>query len=126
MSDESLTTAIEEGWRRRDPQIEAMDNGDFFVWLSNENLDKMNADVILLAAEDQNGTVDPKVSGNAVFRTLPAVQTGHVVYFGGAPVIMSNSDRGAFSSAFSIGGPLRIPYVLDKLVPMLETALVGS
>lgn len=105
------------------PKIAALDNGDFFVFLSNEQLGLMDADVILLAAEDQNGKVDPSATGNPVYKGLSAVRDGHAVYFGGAPVIMSNSGRGAFSSAFSIGGPLGIPYALSKLVPMLKPAV---
>lgn len=110
---------------KANPSIAAMDDGNFFVQLSDENVDRMNADLILLAAEDQSGAVDAKVTGHPVFKAVPAVRAGHVVYFGGAPVIMSNTERGAFSSAFSIGGPLGIPYVLEKLVPMLERGLAG-
>ncbi|WP_020385121.1 iron-siderophore ABC transporter substrate-binding protein [Kribbella catacumbae] len=106
-------------------QIDALDNGDFYVKLSPEQLEKMNGDLILLAAEDQNGKVAPGVAGSAVFQNLATVKAGHVAYFGGAPVINSNSDRGAFSSAFSIGGPLGIEYVLTKIVPLLKTALQG-
>lgn len=106
-------------------QIDALDNGDFYVKLSPEQLEKMNGDLILLAAENQNGKIDPGVTGSAVFQNLATVKAGHVAYFGGALVINSNSDRGAFSSAFSIGGPLGIKYVLTKIVPLLKTALQG-
>jgi iron complex transport system substrate-binding protein len=110
---------------KTNPQIDALDNGDFYVKLSPEQLEKMNADLIFLAAEDQAGKVDPGVTKNAVFNNLATVKAGHVAYFGGAPVINSNSERGQFSSAFSIGGPLGIRYVVSKIAPLLKPALQG-
>lgn len=70
--------------------------------------------------------VDPGVIKNAVFNNLATVKAKHVAYFGGAPVINSNSDRGQFSSAFSIGGPLGIKYVISKIGPLLKPALAGT
>ncbi|TWD81431.1 iron complex transport system substrate-binding protein [Kribbella amoyensis] len=108
------------------PRIAAMDNGDFYVKLPDEDIGKLDADLIFLAAADQNGKIDPGVTGNKLFAALPAVKAGHVAYFGGAPVINSNSDSGQFSSAFSIGGPLGIKYALTKLVPQLKDALTQN
>ena len=108
------------------PKIAALENGDFYVKLSNEQLELINADLIFVAAQDQSGKVDPSLTGNAVFNALATVKAKHVAYFGGAPVINSNSELGQFASAFSIGGPLGIKYVLSKVVPMLKAVLQGS
>ncbi|WP_020672152.1 iron-siderophore ABC transporter substrate-binding protein [Amycolatopsis nigrescens] len=111
---------------RTNPKIDALDDGSFYVRLPDEQLDKLNADLILLAAQDQTGAVDPSVTANPLFATLPAVQARHVVYFGGAGVINSGTESAEFSSAFSIGGPLGIKYVLDKLVPKLQAGITGA
>ncbi|MGC4938847.1 iron-siderophore ABC transporter substrate-binding protein [Kribbella sp. DT2] len=111
---------------KTNPQIDALDNGDFYVKISQEQLEKLNADLIFLAAEDQNGKVDPKVTGNPVYNNLATVKAGHVAYFGGAPVITSNTELGQFASAFSIGGPLGIKYITGKIAPLLNKGLPAS
>jgi len=105
--------------------ISRLDNGSFYVALSNEKLSLMNADIIFLAAEDKNGKVDKGISGNPVFQSLATVRAGHVAYWPGAPTINTNTPGGAFSSALSIGGPLGIPYAVPRLVPMLKKGLRG-
>ncbi|WP_432936025.1 hypothetical protein ACQPXM_22120 [Kribbella sp. CA-253562] len=66
------------------------------------------------------------MTGNAVFNNLATVKAGHVAYFGGAPVINSNTASGQFSSAFSIGGPLGIKYITGKIGPLLTESLAAS
>jgi iron complex transport system substrate-binding protein len=111
---------------KSNPQIDAMDNGDFYVKISPELTGKLNADVIFLAALDGAGKLDPAVTKDKLFNALPAVKSGHVAYWGGAPVINTATPSGEFSSAMSIGGPLGIKYALPKLVPMLKDALTGK
>ena len=111
---------------RTNPQIDAMENGDFYVKISPELTPKLNADVIFMAALDGSGKLDPAVVKDKVWNALPAVKAGHVAYWGGAPVINTATPSGEFSSAMSIGGPLGIKYALPKLVPMLKNALTGK
>ncbi|WP_344418103.1 iron-siderophore ABC transporter substrate-binding protein [Amycolatopsis minnesotensis] len=111
---------------KTNPAIDALDNGSFYVTLPREQLAKMNSDLVFLAAGDQEGKVNPAVAGDPLFNSLPVAQGRHVAYFGGPGVINTNSAEGAFSSAVSIGGPLGIKYVVDKLVPKLKNALAGK
>ncbi|MEV0284153.1 ABC transporter substrate-binding protein [Kribbella sp. NPDC050820] len=108
------------------PQIAAMDNGDFSVKISPEHTGKMDADLIYLAALDGSGKLDPAVVNDKLFNALPAVKAKHVAYWGGPPVINTATPSGEFSSAFSIGGPLGIKYVLPLLVPQLKNAVAGQ
>ncbi|NIK54571.1 iron-siderophore ABC transporter substrate-binding protein [Kribbella shirazensis] len=108
------------------PQIDAMDNGDFYVKISPELTPKLNADLIFMAALDGSGKLDPALVNDKLFNALPAVKAGHIAYWGGAPVINTATPSGEFSSAMSIGGPLGIKYALPKLVPMLKDALTGK
>jgi iron complex transport system substrate-binding protein len=77
-------------------------------------------DIIFLAALDAKGELDPAVANNEVFQSLATVRGGRVVYWPGPATINTNFDGGAFSSAFSIGGPLGIRYSLDHLVALLN------
>ncbi|MGZ0148920.1 ABC transporter substrate-binding protein [Kribbella sp. WER1] len=108
---------------KTNPQVDAMDNGDFYVKISPELTPKLNADVIFMAALDSSGTLDPAVVNDKLFNALPAVKAGHIAYWGGAPVINTGTPSGEFSSAMSIGGPLGIKYALPQLAPMLKKAL---
>jgi hypothetical protein len=54
------------------------------------------------------------------------IKAGHVAYWGGVPVINTPTPSGEFSSAFSIGGPLGIKYVIPPLVPQLKEAVAGK
>jgi iron complex transport system substrate-binding protein len=111
---------------KSNPQIDAMENGDFYVKIAPELTGKMQADVIFLAALNGAGKLDPAVVNDKLFNALPAVKEGHIAYWGGAPVINTATESGEFSSAMSIGGPLGIKYALPKLVPMLKDALAGK
>ncbi|MFC6161083.1 iron-siderophore ABC transporter substrate-binding protein [Kribbella jiaozuonensis] len=111
---------------KSNPQIDAMDNGDFYVKISPELTPRLDADLIFMAALDGSGKLDPAVVNDKVWNALPAVKAGRVAYWGGAPVINTATPSGEFSSAMSIGGPLGIKYALPKLVPMLKDALAGK
>ena len=111
---------------KTNPQIDALDNGDFYVKISPELTPKLNADVIFMAALDGAGKLDPALVNDKVWNALPTVKSGHVAYWGGAPVINTATPSGEFSSAMSIGGPLGIKYALPKLTPMLKNALAGK
>jgi iron complex transport system substrate-binding protein len=104
-------------------QISKLDNGSFYVTLSDEQLQLMNADLIFLAARDAAGKVVKAVTDNKVFHALSTVRAGHVAYWPGPGVVNTNTEGGEFSSALSIGGPLGIAYSVPKLIPMLRGAL---
>ncbi|MFB6720234.1 ABC transporter substrate-binding protein [Kribbella sp. NPDC056345] len=111
---------------KTNPQIDAMENGDFYVAIPAEQTAKFEADVIYLAALDAAGKIDPGLEKNKLYNALPAVKGKHVAYFGGAPVINTPSPSGEFSSAFSIGGPLGIKFMLPELVAQLKKAIAGQ
>jgi iron complex transport system substrate-binding protein len=111
---------------KTNPQVDAMENGDFYVAIPAEQTAKAQADVIYLAALDAAEKLDAGLEKNKLYNALPAVQGKHVAYFGGAPVINTLTPSGEFSSAFSIGGPLAIKYVLPILVPQLKKAIAGQ
>jgi iron complex transport system substrate-binding protein len=104
-------------------KIAAKDDGNFTLQVSDEQLELLESDLIFLAALDAAGKVDPGVSGNKVFQALDTVRGGHAVYWPGPATINTNTEAGAFSSAFSIGGPLGIAACLPKLVEMVSTGL---
>ncbi len=111
---------------KSNPQVDAMENGDFYVAIPAEQTAKFEADVIYLAALDAAGKIDPGLEKNKLYNALPAVKSKHVAYFGGAPVINTPSPSGEFSSAFSIGGPLGIKFILPELVAQLKKAIAGQ
>ncbi len=92
------------------PAIEALKKDSFYIQLSQEQLDLVNADltvVFLIQA-----TLDT-VKNDKLFQAVPSVKAGHVAYMDD-PVISS-----AFSSA-SVGG---LSFAIDKVTPLLATAL---
>jgi iron-siderophore transport system substrate-binding protein len=105
--------------------ISKLDNGSFYITLSDEKLSMMNADLIFLAAQDKDGKADPAIVKNPVYDSVAAVKAGHVAYWPGPALINTNTPGGQFSSALSIGGPLGIRYALPQLVTMLQKGLTA-
>ena len=94
----------------QNPQVAALDanSGGFSVSISSENLDVIDADVIVafpIYIDTAQITDDPQ------WQALPAVEAGHDVVI-----------DGDVSSAYSLGTSLSRSYALDALVPLLETA----
>jgi iron complex transport system substrate-binding protein len=92
------------------PAVEALKKDSFYIQLSQEQLDLVNADltvVFLIQA-----TLDT-VKNDKLFQAVPSVKAGHVAYMDD-PMISN-----AFSSA-SVGG---LSYAVDKVTPLLATAL---
>jgi iron complex transport system substrate-binding protein len=108
------------------PEIAALDEGDFFIAISPERIDLMEADTVFIAALDGDGNVSSDLEKNKLFQGLDAVSSGRVGYFPGPPTILSSTPAGNFSSAFSIGGALGIPACLDELTATLATAVAGD
>lgn len=82
----------------------------FSVNISSENLDQLDADLIVafpIFVPTTSITDDP------LWRKVPAVADGHAVVI-----------DGAVSSAYSLGTTLATRYAIEQLVPQIEKALV--
>jgi len=95
----------------QNPKIAAMQPNatGFSVSLSSENLDVIDADVIVafpIFIETSALTGDP------AWKAVPAVKEGHAVVI-----------DGDLASAYSLGTTLATKYAIDELVPMLADAL---
>ena len=94
----------------QNPAISALtpNAGGFSVDISSEQLDVIDADVIIafpIFIETTEITDDPQ------WKAVPAVQAGHDLVI-----------DGDVSSAYSLGTSLSRQYALDQLVPLLEDA----
>jgi iron complex transport system substrate-binding protein len=92
------------------PAIEAKKTNSFYIQLSQEQLDLLDADltvVFLIQA-----TLDT-VQNDKLFQAVPSVQAGRVAY-------MDDADISAAFSSSSVGG---LSYAVDKVVPLLAAAL---
>jgi iron complex transport system substrate-binding protein len=101
---------LEELGFDQNPAIAALtpNSGGFSVTISSEQLDVIDADVIVafpIFIDTTEITDDPQ------WLALPAVQAGHDVVI-----------DGDVSAAYSLGTSLSRQYALDQLVPLLETA----
>ncbi|MET0424634.1 MAG: ABC transporter substrate-binding protein [Actinoplanes sp.] len=92
------------------PAIEAKKTNSFYIQLSQEQLDLVNADltvVFLIQA-----TLD-QVKSDKLFQAVPSVKAGHVAY-------MDNQD---ISNAFSSSSIAGLSYAVDKVTPLLASAI---
>ncbi|MCJ0700371.1 iron-siderophore ABC transporter substrate-binding protein [Frigoribacterium faeni] len=101
---------LEEFGFDQNPEIAALtpNAGGFSVDISSEQLDVIDADVIIafpIFIETTEITDDPQ------WQQLPAVKAGHDIVI-----------DGDVSSAYSLGTSLSRQYALDQLVPLLEDA----
>ncbi|WP_423920580.1 iron-siderophore ABC transporter substrate-binding protein [Frigoribacterium sp. 2-23] len=94
----------------QNPTIAALkpNAGGFSVSISSENLDQIDADLIVAFPIFIDTT---QITDDAQWKALPAVQAGHAVVI-----------DGDIASAYSLGTSLSRTYALDKLVPLLEKA----
>jgi len=94
----------------QNPQVAALDanSGGFSVSISSEQLDVIDADVIVAFPIYIDTTA---ITDDAQWKALPAVQAGHDVVI-----------DGDVSSAYSLGTSLSRSYALQELVPLLEKA----
>ncbi|MGO3152966.1 MAG: iron-siderophore ABC transporter substrate-binding protein [Galactobacter sp.] len=96
---------------KQNPTIAGLpvDESGFSVKISSENLDQMEADLIVAFPI----YIDTKeITDDSQWKKLKAVKEGHTVVI-----------DGDVSSAYSLGTPGASMYALDKLTPMLEKAL---
>lgn len=92
------------------PAIEAKKGDSFFINLSAEQLNLLNADVtvVFLIGVDVS-----TVKNDKLFQAVPSVKAGHVAY-------LDNKDISTAFSSNSVGG---LSYAIDKVVPLLQSAL---
>ncbi|BDZ41808.1 ABC transporter substrate-binding protein [Paraoerskovia sediminicola] len=101
---------LEELGFDQNPEVEKLgeDVDSFFVSISSEQLDLLDAGVIVAFPI---GIETTEITEDAVWKAIPAVADGHSVVV-----------DGDLSSAYSLGSTLSTAYALDELVPMLEDA----
>jgi len=101
---------LEELGFEQNPQIAALDpnSSGFSVTVSSEQLDLLDADVIVAFPIFIDTT---EITDDAQWQALPAVQAGHDVVI-----------DGDLASAYSLGTSLSRQYALEQLVPLLEGA----
>jgi iron complex transport system substrate-binding protein len=95
---------------KNNPVIQAKATEKFSVPVSRENLDQLNADLVVMAPIG----VEPKdITGDPLFRAVPAVKDGRAVVF----------DDKTISSAFATDSVLSTGYALEKVVPLFAAAI---
>lgn len=97
---------------RNNPTIQAKATEKFSVPVSRENLDQLNADLVVMAPI---GVEAQDITGDPLFRAVPSVKAGHSVVF----------DDKTISSAFATDSVLSTVYALDKVVPLFAAVLKG-
>ncbi|GAA3594545.1 iron-siderophore ABC transporter substrate-binding protein [Kineosporia mesophila] len=92
------------------PTVQKQAGDSFFISVSGENLKQLDADAVLMMPI----FIDAKeITDDALFKAVPAVKAGHDVVI----------DDTNISNAFSAGTPAATTYALEKVVPLLKTAL---
>jgi iron complex transport system substrate-binding protein len=93
------------------PALAALDDGtNFFVEISQEQVALLDADVLVMLADQPDARAF--VDTDAVLQQVPVVADGRMV-------IPDTATRGALT----YNTVLSVPYLLDQLVPQLATAL---
>ena len=110
VEDSERVEQLEELGFEQNPAISALspNAGGFSVSISSEQLDQIDADVIVafpIYIDTTEITDDPQ------WKALSAVQDGHAVVI-----------DGDVAAAYSLGSALSRQYALDQLVPLLEGA----
>ncbi|MEU8778359.1 ABC transporter substrate-binding protein [Streptomyces sp. NPDC048606] len=87
--------------------------------VSLENLDQLDADVLLLTYPfGDRGVISPaELEGNKLFQSLNAVKNKHLA------VIPSETN---LASSLAYPDPLNAPWVVEKLTPILAKAVAGQ
>jgi len=88
---------------------------DFYITVSPENLDELDADANIWLGATEPGTQET-VEGLPLYESMQATKVGGQIW----------STDGVFEGAFSFASPLSIAYALDVLVPQLEAAFDGD
>lgn len=113
VSGDSRVDLLEELGLTNSPAVDALGDGSFYVDVSAERLDLLDADVTVIfpiGAETSEFTSDP------LFRAIPSVADGRDL------VLEDGTLRNAFSSGTAPGSA----YAAERIAPMLSEALGGS
>lgn len=92
------------------PAVEAEAGDSFSVPVSKENLDLLDAGLVVMAPI---GVPAASISDDPLYRAVPAVKAGHSLVF---------DDQG-ISQAFATDSVLSVSYALDKVVPLFAEKL---
>lgn len=89
--------------------------GGFFVTISAEQVQLLDADLVVVLALDSVEETRATLEADPVFATVPAVQAGRVIY----------TDPLSGGGAISYNDVLSVPFALDQLVPQIQDALAS-
>ena len=92
------------------PKVEALKKDAFFINLSNEQLNTLDAD---LTTVFMIGLTADEVKADKLLQAVPSVKAGHVAYL----------DDAAISNAFSSNSVLGLKYALETVPALLAPAL---
>lgn len=95
---------------RDNPKADAKAGSAFSVPVSEENLELLDADLIVLAPIGVKAT---KITSDPLDKSLPAVKAGHSVVF----------DDPNLGQAFAMNSVLSVGYAVDHVVPLFAAAL---
>jgi len=98
---------------RNNPKVDAKAGSAFSVPVSEENLELLDADLIVMAPIGVKAT---KITSDPLYKSLPAVKTGHSVVF----------DDPNLSQAFATNTVLSVGYALEHVVPLFAKALTQT
>ncbi|MFJ2669613.1 iron-siderophore ABC transporter substrate-binding protein [Streptomyces sp. NPDC087525] len=92
------------------PRVDAKAGASFFINVSRENLDLLDADLTVMTPI---GIPASKISDDPLYRAVPSVKAGRSVVF----------DDATLSAAFSTDSVFSVAYALEKVVPLLAEPL---
>lgn len=92
------------------PAVEKKAGKAFSVPVSEENLQMLDADLMVMAPI---GTTAKKITSDPLFASIPAAKKGHAVVF----------DDKNLSSAFATDSVLSVRYALEHVVPLFADAV---
>ncbi|MFF5002052.1 iron-siderophore ABC transporter substrate-binding protein [Streptomyces phaeochromogenes] len=95
---------------RNNPKVDAKAGSAFSVPVSEENLELLNADLIVMAPI---GVKASRITSDPLYKGLPAVKAGHSVVF----------DDTNLSQAFATNTVLSVGYAVEHVVPLFAEAL---
>ena len=113
VSGDSRVDLLAELGLENSPEVDALGDGSFYVDVSAERLDLLDADVTVvfpIGADASEFTSDP------LYRAIPSVAAGRDVVL----------DDQTLTNAFSSGTAPGVSYAAERVAPLLSEALAGS
>jgi iron complex transport system substrate-binding protein len=93
------------------PEIQALATGSFYIPVSKERLDLLNADLTVVFPFVMSDAAT--IRNDPLLQAVPSVKAGRMVLL----------DDQAVNQSFSTGSVLSLAYAIDKAVPMFAAAL---